>query len=142
MDKSCFFLVYVSSAVELFTQEGLLILLDRCVERNKKNGISGMLLYKDGNFMQVLEGDEAVVLCTYEKILKDHRHHGVNVLLQGYQACRQFPMWSMGFYNLGFIDESAYPGYVEFMSTSLRADEFFSTPSSAQRLLMSFKKNM
>jgi hypothetical protein len=56
MDKKYFFLVYVSSAIYIFTQEELLILLDQCVELNKNNGITGMLLYKDGNFMQVLEG--------------------------------------------------------------------------------------
>lgn len=142
MDKSCFFLVYVSSAVELLTQAELLMLLEKCVDNNSDNKITGMLLYKDGNFMQVLEGDELVVRSTYEKILKDHRHHGLNILMQGFQAGRQFPDWSMGFHNLTFIDDGTYPGYVEFMSSSLRADEFFSNPGSAQRLLMSFKKNM
>ncbi len=56
-----FFLVYVSSAVRPFSRVDLDDLLATSRANNARVGITGMLLYKDGNFMQVLEGDEEAV---------------------------------------------------------------------------------
>ncbi len=56
-----FFLVYVSSATRPFSGEDLRALLETCRKDNAELGVTGMLLYKDGNFMQVLEGDEDAV---------------------------------------------------------------------------------
>ncbi len=63
-----FFLVYVSSATRPFSGEDLRALLATCRKNNAELGVTGMLLYKDGNFMQVLEGDEEAVRGLYEKI--------------------------------------------------------------------------
>jgi hypothetical protein len=49
-------LVYLSAAVFPFQPEDLLELLGKSQERNHKLGITGMLLFKQGNFLQVLEG--------------------------------------------------------------------------------------
>ena len=56
-----FHLVYFSSATKEFTKPELQKLLDEGRKKNSKLGVTGMLLYKDGNFMQVLEGEEKVV---------------------------------------------------------------------------------
>jgi Sensors of blue-light using FAD. len=47
-----FFLVYVSSATRPFSREDLRVLLETCRKNNAELGVTGMLLYKDGNFMQ------------------------------------------------------------------------------------------
>ncbi len=78
-----FFLVYVSSATRPFSGEDLRVLLETCRKNNAELGVTGMLLYKDGNFMQVLEGDERKVRTLYEKISGDARHKDDIVLLQG-----------------------------------------------------------
>ncbi len=136
-----FFLIYVSSAVELFSQPELLSLLAKCHENNVSLGITGMLLYKDGNFMQILEGEEAEVRQLYSKIGNDPRHRGTIPLLEGHLEKRQFPVWSMGFRDLNSSD--ALPtGYNEFLNTKLTDEEFSSDPTRAQKLLLSFKKNM
>jgi hypothetical protein len=54
-----FSIVYVSSALKPFSKTDLLTLLEKSRENNTSLGISGMLLYKDGNFMQVLEGESS-----------------------------------------------------------------------------------
>jgi hypothetical protein len=36
-------------------------------ENNAKRGVTGMLLYKEGNFIQVLEGDEREVRIVFTK---------------------------------------------------------------------------
>jgi Sensors of blue-light using FAD len=61
-------IVYVSSAVQLFSPEALLDLLERARENNGRLGITGMLLYKERNFMQALEGPDQTLSDLYSKI--------------------------------------------------------------------------
>ncbi len=137
-----FFLVYLSSAVTPFTHSELTDLLEKSRVNNAAVGISGMLLYKDGNFMQVLEGDEGAVRTLYDKVARDPRHRGLLVLLQGPLAERQFPDWSMGFRDLKAADVLAMPGYSEFLNTPLTDPCFSSDPTRCQKLLTTFKKSM
>lgn len=137
-----FFMVYVSSAVNLFSPNELVDLLAKSRQNNKERGITGMLLYKDGNFMQVLEGEESAVRTLHAKIQNDPRHRGLITLLQGHQEARQFPNWSMGFRDLASPEVQSLAGYNEFLNTSLTGAEFSDDPTRCQRLLLSFKKNM
>ncbi len=95
-----FHLTYVSSAAQDFSKAELNELLVKCRENNAKLGLTGMLLYKDGNFMQVLEGEEGVVREVYAKISTDPRHTGEILLHQSPLEERQFPDWSMGLHDL------------------------------------------
>ncbi|MDX1760738.1 MAG: BLUF domain-containing protein [Christiangramia sp.] len=52
-------------------------LLDFSLNNNRKLGLKGVLLYSEGNFFQILEGEKEVVLNIYHKIEKDPRHHGI-----------------------------------------------------------------
>jgi hypothetical protein len=137
-----FFLVYVSSAVTPFTPSELVDLLAQSHENNRQSNVSGMLLYKDGNFMQVLEGEEEVVRALYHKIGLDPRHRGLLTLLQGSLSARQFPEWSMGYRDLNAGDVLNMPGYSEFLNTPLTDPRFASDPTRAQRLLTTFKTSM
>jgi len=76
-----------------------------------------MLLYKDGNFMQAIEGDEDVVRALHARIALDPRHRGLITLLEGSVPERQFPDWSMGFQNLDAGDAQSVPGYSQFLNT-------------------------
>ena len=136
-----FSLTYVSSAVVPFTPRELRELLEHCNQKNRPRGVTGMLLYKDGSFMQVLEGEEATVRQIHETIARDSRHRGLITLLQGATIGRQFPEWSMGFRDLG-ADIDNPQGYSEFLNVPLSGNEFRSDPSKAQKLLLSFKKSM
>ena len=93
-------LVYVSSAIELFSSHDLLALLEQSRAKNVRAGITGLLLYKDGNFMQLLEGPEAAVRELYAAIRRDARHHGIILLLEGTVEEREFPDWAMAFPDL------------------------------------------
>ena len=132
---------YVSSAVKSFTRSELRELLAVCVANNRPLEITGMLLYKDGNFMQVLEGDEASWRGVHEKILRDPRHRGLINLLQGDQGGRQFPTWSMAFRDLESAECVATPGYSEFLNTPLTS-QAFADPSRCQKLLRTFKNTL
>lgn len=137
-----YFLVYVSSAVKPFSADELLNILAKSRENNARQGISGMLLYKDGNVMQVLEGEREVVLDLHERISHDPRHRGLLTLLQGPLAARQFPDWTMGFRDLNSAESHATTGFSEFMNTSLTGEEFSADPTRAQRMLLTFKRAM
>ncbi len=125
-----------------FTRDGLRLLLDECTTANKATNVTGMLLYKDGNFIQVLEGEEQNVRSLYAKIGRDLRHRGLIALLQGEIAERQFPNWSMGFRELSGAPGSIEKGYSDFMNLSFAPAQFASNPTQAQALLLIFKAGM
>jgi len=63
----------------------------RAAERhNRRNGLSGLLLFDGGQFLQVLEGPDTRVLETLDRILADHRHCEVTLLNQREIACACF----------------------------------------------------
>ena len=84
-------------------------ILDTAVQKNKRLGITGMVLCLDRNVMQVLEGEKDVVLNTFNTIQNDARHHRIYVISQDEVAERQFPAWSMGFRRLKASDVSRVP---------------------------------
>lgn len=98
-----------------------------------------MLLYKKGNFLQLLEGDEEAVRSLYARIRQDPRHRKHLSLLEGNIEERQFPTWSMGFRDLADCELPDVPGYSDFMTTPLTGDEFSLHPTRAQKLLLMFK---
>jgi hypothetical protein len=134
-----FSLVYVSVAQEALSKEDLLDILAKSRESNPKAGITGMLLYKDGNFMQVLEGEEAAVRELYGRIARDPRHLGVLTLVEGEREERCFGEWSMGFQDLGAPEARALPGYSDFLDT-LTAEHFAEDRGQCERLLLAFKR--
>ena len=105
-----FSLTYVSSARSPFLPAELREILVKSRTHNTQQAITGLLLYKDGNIMQVLEGEETPVRTLYAKIAQDPRHHGLLILLQTPQVARHFPNWAMGFYNLNQPAAQMLPG--------------------------------
>ena len=132
-------LVYVSSAVKPFGTEELTELLVKAREKNTRLGITGMLLYQDGNFLQALEGEEDAVRQLYDTISQDVRHCGTIVLLEEQITKRQFGDWSMGFRNLKDKDVQDLPGFSPFMNKPLRADHYRHDPTGCLRLLALFR---
>lgn len=62
---------------------------------NEKNGISGILCYSGGAFLQALEGDRAAINRLYNKIVKDERHTSTEILSCSPVTTRSFTEWSM-----------------------------------------------
>ena len=95
-------LVYVSSAVRLLSLGEIGHLLTRARERNQEYGITGVLLYIGGNFMQYLEGPKANLDVIYEIIREDEKHTGIILVSREAIQERQFGDWSMGFQTKEF----------------------------------------
>ena len=132
-------IVYVSAATELFSKSGLLDLLAGSRQNNERLGVTGMLLYKEGDFIQLLEGEAPVVKALFAKIMADPRHHSTFVLFEGEVAARLFPDWSMGFRNLSDPVVLAQPGFSDFMNTPRLPERFVQDPSACLQLLAMFK---
>lgn len=108
---------------------------------NATAGITGMLLYKDGNFIQALEGPEAEVRALYRRIHADTRHRGILELLDEPIATRRFEHWSMGFRHL--TDEVlGLAGFSDLMNQPLSPASFAANPALCQSLLLKFRENM
>jgi Sensors of blue-light using FAD len=135
-----YFLVYVSAAVTWFSEAELRALLTSARFRNEHAGITGMLLYKDGNFMQAIEGPQDAVCALYKRIEADRRHQGLLVLDSGAQPARQFALWSMAFHDLSGGRGEMPSGYSRFMDESLNAPAFVQQSGRCHELLRMFKE--
>ncbi len=116
-----YYLVYVSHAVKPFTLGGLKKLLIHCRDNNIENGITGILLYIEGKFVQILEGKREKVKVLFEKIKRDRRHLNVSRILEGSMESRNFPNFSMGFFTMDDETFTMLSGFKEI-------NEFFSYP--------------
>lgn len=89
--------LYRSTATRRFTSSELFELLEKARHFNVKSQITGMLLYSEGHFVQVIEGPEKVIRTLHSRILQDSRHHHVETVDEGPLLARQFAEWSMDF---------------------------------------------
>src|SRR5688572_12935407 len=100
-------LVYVSSIVRPFAADDVREILRVSRENNARDDITGLLLYRDGSFIQALEGPEVAVERLYRKIRMDPRHRRVMTVLRSPLASRIFTGWSMGFQNVDELEGAA-----------------------------------
>ncbi|MES2472605.1 MAG: BLUF domain-containing protein [Pseudomonadota bacterium] len=90
-------LMYVSSTPRDIAPASLNEILDASRANNALLGVTGLLIYIDGGFLQILEGDERTVRELYMRICTDRRHWEVRMLLDREVEDRAFTGWSMGF---------------------------------------------
>ncbi len=94
-------LVYTSTATRPMRDVDLEQIIASAHHKNPHNGITGMLFYADGHFMQVLEGEEAQVDATLERVRLDPRHTDITVTERSVISERGFAEWSMGLKRAG-----------------------------------------
>ena len=107
-------LVYMSAANQVFDQELLDALLEHAREHNTASDLSGLLVYKAGRFMQLLEGPEAAVLETYRRITDDPRHTEIGLLVEERIHTRRFGEWKMAFHRE--VDGDLPDGFDTFLA--------------------------
>ena len=95
--ESIYHLSYVSTGCDGLRFEHIKEILDMSIQNNKEVGITGILVYCNKHFFQILEGDKEAVLSLFEKIAIDCRHDNVIKLHCGYVESRQFANWNMCF---------------------------------------------
>ena len=106
-------LLYASRATEEVTQDELLSILKKSRINNLAAGVTGVLCYSGGVFLQVLEGGREPVSRLYNRIAGDTRHKQVVLLAYEEIGERSFVGWSMGQVNLSRLNPSLLMKYSE-----------------------------
>ena len=106
-------LMYASRSNSPIGETELAVILKQSREHNPAEGITGLLCYTDGIFMQVLEGGRDAVNARYNQIVGDPRHNHVILLCYEEIAERQFSGWAMGQVNLHRLNPALVLKYSE-----------------------------
>ena len=110
--------VYASAAVRHFEASELTALLQAARQHNEGAGLTGMLLYTEGSFFQVLEGAPDTVEALYAKIELDQRHEQVTKIVSEAIPHRSFANWTMGFSQVSRNELALISGANDFFSGS------------------------
>jgi hypothetical protein len=92
-------LIYSSAAAVGMSYGALSDIMTHAQDSNPARGITGMLCYGSGQFLQALEGDRAAVNALYHRIATDNRHTACQLISVEEIAERDFAEWSMKVVN-------------------------------------------
>jgi len=134
---SLYCLVYTSIANQKMSDDNLKELLKKSRLKNERKNVTGMLLYLDPFFIQILEGEEAIVNESFNIIKQDSRHHKVKIIYKKPIEQRSFPNWTMGFNKISDENLEAAEGFSDFLQRP--TSHFFSdSPSETEKMLEKF----
>jgi len=106
-------LLYASRAVPAIDQEELIAILRKSKANNPALGVTGVLCFSEGIFLQVLEGGRSAVNKLYQRIASDSRHTDVELLCYEEIGERRFAGWSMGQVNISRLNPALLLKYSE-----------------------------
>ena len=106
-------LMYASRAAHSVGQAELLAILRKSKANNPALGVTGVLCFSEGIFLQVLEGGRSAVNHLYNRIAADVRHTQVELLSYEEIGERQFAGWAMGQVDLARLNPALLLKYSE-----------------------------
>ncbi len=106
-------LMYASRATAAVDPEALMAILRRSKASNPGLGVTGVLCFSEGIFLQVLEGGRSAVNRLYNRIAADPRHTQVELLFYEEISERRFAGWSMGQVNMARLNPALLLKYSE-----------------------------
>ena len=140
MNQDLVCIVYYSNARCPFDTNALSRLLATSRRNNGACGLSGMLLFHDGNFIQTLEGPRESVERTFDRIKRDPSHGDILAVGPMQIEQRYFPDWTMGVLSEPLLSETGREAVSDFLhcKSELTVDR----SSIAWRLLNSFREGV
>jgi hypothetical protein len=130
-------LVYSSVATKEFSKDDLQKLLVKSRSNNKRDDISGLLLFRHACFIQVLEGPPNKVDSCYQRIKNDQNHAQVLILYQTELNSRAFGSWTMAFND---NESETIEGFSDFLYPYHSQHEMVIPEGSVKQLLKRFKE--
>ena len=124
-------------ANEKYDHDEMVYLLDIIRTNNKKLNVTGMLLYDDGSFFQVLEGDKAAVNSLFNIIEKYPRHSKVSKIVEEPIVSRSFSEWTMGYSDVSIKELKQIKALNDFFTENNSFTEL--DQGRALKLLNEFK---
>ena len=132
-------LLYTSAAVQEMNPRDLLLLLKQARANNTRLQVTGLLVYHNREFLQLIEGEKERVLSVWNKLQYDDRHMSVRVIYEGPVEERGFARWSMGFRDLGAADGEEVEGFSHFLDQGFTSEVVSEDPSIARDLIAFIK---
>jgi len=132
-------IVYLSYSTKELSESELNGFLSTIRRKNEIQNITGLLLYNDEAFIQVIEGKREIINTLFDNISKDSRHSNIVKLLEEPIENRAFPSWFMGFRKLNKEQTPQVPGYSDFMQKN--KDATMDCSEAVKHLLYSFRKH-
>lgn len=93
-------LAYISKAVDGFSANDLGSIVSSAHRNNPEIGVTGVMVLRKQQFLQVLEGEEIAVDILMRRISQDTRHQDKVVIYRKPIKLREFEGWSMGWTDL------------------------------------------
>lgn len=93
-------LIYTSSAVVEFSLASVDALALKSATSNARHGVTGYMGFRDGRFVQYLEGTPTGLDHVYARVRNDERHH-IDFEQRLPATSRRFPAWFMEHLRLG-----------------------------------------
>lgn len=131
--------LYTSNARTPFSDDDLAELLAQSRASNAAKDLTGMLLYRGGRFVQVLEGPEQTVRDIIATIAADARHSNMRVLIEQPIAHREFSDWTMGYQPIAETTGDAPAGFRDTFDDLENAHDPSATLRAARELSLWFR---
>tara|TARA_B100000809_G_scaffold187176_1_gene185427 strand:+ start:6227 stop:6643 length:417 start_codon:yes stop_codon:yes gene_type:complete len=103
-------IIYTSKVTTEFSKRSLLDLLHDSRTFNRIDNISGVLMHRDGVFLQIIEGDSVVIQDLFSRLRTDIRHNEVKIIFDCFVNSRLFSNWTMGCADFDEPELSLIPG--------------------------------
>lgn len=97
MESSLYTICYVSTANATITSQNVHTVFEGIIDKNLERSITGILLFSQGNFMQIMEGELKELTSLYQSIKDDPRHHHLIEILSSPISNRIFENYQTGF---------------------------------------------
>jgi hypothetical protein len=130
-------IIYCSAASADFDEACIASILEQARVSNGARGITGMLLYVQRCFFQVLEGDPAAINAVYDSIQLDTRHHRITRIIAEPIVQRSFGEWTMGFSTLAAAQAGSLLGENDFFASAACVAQM--NEGRAKKLLSAFQ---
>ena len=118
--SAVFHLVYISHAAEDISYTDIREILSVSRKNNAQENITGLLIFREGFFLQLLEGSESAVKKILGNIMMDDRNHSLRVLIEAEGESRLFQDWQMAFID-GDISSNETVDLIDFFDVCLKA---------------------
>ena len=129
-------IMYSSQATQPMTVSGLEQILTDARTGNEARNVTGALVYVDGVFFQILEGDEDVIRDLMASIARDSRHHSVKVFYEAEVDVPAFQSWRMAYLSPTAGQMSAWAGLPGTATLENLLDDIVGDPHRAPRILV------
>jgi hypothetical protein len=126
-EKKIYHLSYVSTGCDCLKYEDIKSILESSNKNNKEIEITGILVYCNKHFFQIIEGEKQDVLELYEKIAIDRRHDNIIKIQEAERDIRLFNNWSMAFksYNkeLSSLDNFNLEQFYSYINDQIKISQ-------------------